>query len=363
MTPQNKKTPKGDEKSEDATMKLQAEFQRFIRRWRDVYPKISIDPANGDPEFINLVTKTSSEINFDTPGLFYPIERRFYRAVRRDGLIEAYRAHLAALKSLPREGDEYHRVDGIGILLGYGARLLERIPETDRRRLMPYNDVHVLLEGHEIKVTFSSMLSHRAAGGRVFYGRRKPTIEFNGETKIVAFSRHAIERICERLNPRYTNYGPAGDIHAFFSTCIYFEPIRLRDGQPAFVLYDMCGNKPYVQYRTYIKGVFGEENLDPSKGSPYYKVGYCPVVFVDGYAKATTFLYPGYTSTPEYGLILSSKLSRSDRDNLIDRATSQDGEEVVLKDNPTTIKWFHENGIPQVVQMKQTVFVDRKQVH
>jgi hypothetical protein len=84
---------------------------------------------------------------------------------------------------------------------------------------------------------------------------------------------------------------------------------------------------------------------------------YCPVVFEDGFAKAKTFLYPGYTSTPEYGLLLRSKLSRAEREVLIESSTSLNADEVVLNENPETIKWFHDNGIPQVVQMKQTVFL------
>ena len=242
------------------------------------------------------------------------------------------------------------------LILAYGSLLLERIPEDARRRLMPYNDVFTQVQHQEIKVKFSSMLSNTGSAGRIFYSRRKPTIQLEGKERIVAFSRHAIERICERLNPRYIQYAAAGDVHAFFSSCVYFEPVMLYGNQPAFTLYSTCGSRPFAVYSTYVMRIFGEENVDSSKGIPYYKVGYCPVVFEDGFAKAKTFLFPGYTATPEYGLLLQSKLSREEREVLIHRSTSLDANEVLVNDNPETIKWFHDHGIPQVVQMKRTVF-------
>ena len=189
------------------------------------------------------------------------------------------------------------------MLLRYGTVLLDRIPESDRRRLMPYNHVRVAFERQRMVLKFSSMLSQRGSGGTIYYSRRKPSVDINGTPWTVAFSRHAIERLCERLNPRFINYGAAGDVHAFFSTCVYFEPVTLHDGQPAFALYDMCFNPDFVQYSTYVEGILGEENLVPGQGMPYYKVGYCPVVLENGFAKAKTFLYPGYAGTPEYGLI------------------------------------------------------------
>jgi hypothetical protein len=42
---------------------------------------------------------------------------------------------------------------------------------------------------------------------------------------------------------------------------------------------------------------------------------------------------------------------------LIKQATTQDANEVVVNYNPSTIKWFHDNGVPQVIQMKRDVFV------
>lgn len=354
---QKKQAKRKERERKKATDKHHAELVERERRRRDQYPRVLIDPTNGDPEFVELVKKANSEIDFDDPQLFQPGERQFYRLIRQHGFPYAHDVLVEAMQVKLASGDESGRVGEAVMLLGYGARLMDRIPEEDRRRLMPYNHMQVAFRKQEITLKFSSMLSQRGAAGTIFYGRHKPTIDLDGKQWTVAFSRHAIERICERLNPRYIQFAAAGDIHAFFSRCVYFEPVRLYGDQPAFALYNMCGIKPFVQYETYVKSILGEENLDPTKGRPYYRVGYCPVVFEGEFAKAKTFLYPGYTATPEYGLILKTKLSRSERELLIENATTQDADEVVVNDNPQTIKWFHDHGIPQVVHLKQDVFI------
>jgi hypothetical protein len=102
--------------------------------------------------------------------------------------------------------------------------------------------------------------------------------------------------------------------------------------------------------------VLGIKNFNPSNGPCYYRVGYCPVVFENGFAKAKTFLYPGFKGTPEYGLVRKSRLSPAEKDLLIPNSTSQDTTEG-LKLYLKATKWFHDNGVPQVVQIKQDVFV------
>ena len=337
--------------------KQHADRVKRERRRRDQYPKILFDSAEGAPEFVEAIRSAVAKLDFDDKEMFSAGERTFYNLVREEGFSYAQDELKQATEQALEAGDDSGRVGEVLMLMGYGSKLLALIPEEQRRRLMPYNGVRVLFKRRDMILKFTSMQSQRGDRGTVYFGRRKPTIELGGEQRVVAFSHHAIERICERLNPRYTQYAAAGDVHAFFSTCVYFEPITLHGGQPAFVLYDMCFNKEFVQYNTYVEKVLGEENVDSSLGKTYYKVGYCPVVFEGEFAKAKTFLYPGYTTTPEYGLILGSRLSHSDRNLLLQDTRSLDAEKVVVNDNPETIKWFHNNGVPQVLHIKQDVFV------
>lgn len=224
---------------------------------------------------------------------------------------------------------------------------------------MPFNDVEISPVGNEIRVNFSSMESVCGEGGRVFFGRHRPKIHFEGLEYTVAFSRHAIERICQRINPKYIEYGPAGDIHAIFSTCVYFEPVMLYGDQPAFALFELCGNKGFAHYQNYTADIFGEENVKPGKRDMYYRVGYCPVAFESCFAKAITFLPPGFRGTPEYGLALNSRLQPIERTLLLEKISDDSRNELqrlMNHDNETT-KWFHENGVPQVFQWDHKVFL------
>lgn len=341
-----------------------ADRRRYIeqreRRQRRIerYPKILVDPSNGDPEFVALLNSAVKDFDFDAEGLFQTYERHFYRLMRQYGYSRAFALLREAMRTADEADDTLKTIGPAVVLLGLGTRLLERTSEDARRRLMPFNDVFVEPRNQEFVLKFSSMLSKKGAGGTIYYSRQKLQVALNGKMWNVGFSRHAIQRMCERINPRYYEYAAAGDIHALFSTCIYVEPIQLYPDQPAFIFYDICDAPGFARYFTYVEEILGKDNVDPTKGKCYYRVGYCPVVFEGEFAKAKTFLYPGYSGTPEYGLVVrSSRLSSTDRNLLFQQATAQDATDVILNDNSEAIQWFHNNGIPQVVQMKQEVFV------
>jgi hypothetical protein len=89
-------------------------------------------------------------------------------------------------------------------------------------------------------------------------------------------------------------------------------------------------------------------------------VGYCPVTFQGDLAVATTLLFPGMSErkgTPEGTLIENSGLPPAEIDRLkvqVEGQLSMRG----LADSGdfTLIKWFHANGVPQVVRLDREVF-------
>lgn len=319
------------------------------------YPKVVFDDANGDPEFVEAVRTALGTIDFGDSQLFSEQERDFFRVIRKYGGSKAIGMTDEMIRSSPLTAEQQASVR-LRLWLGYGTRLLERIPEDTRRRFMPFNDVFVEFRDRAIVLKFSSLLTAKGVGGTSYFSRRRPTVEFDGQKYIIAFSRHAIERICERVNPRYIEYAAAGDVYSLFADCVYVEPILLHGGQPAFVLYATCGIPPFTSYRVYVENVLGETNVDPAKGKCYYRVGYCPVAIEGEFAKAKTLLFPGYTGTPEYGLIMRSGLTREEKDRLIEMTRMLDANQVLLEENYEAIKWFHNNGVPQVVQMTRQVF-------
>jgi hypothetical protein len=92
----------------------------------------------------------------------------------------------------------------MAFLCRLGQTVFSLIPEVELRKWIPYHDVQILPGGLKILVLFRSLLTAKGRGGTIYYSRFKPTVEINGQSKIVGFSQHAIERICERVVPRFT---------------------------------------------------------------------------------------------------------------------------------------------------------------
>lgn len=343
---------------ENKALLLKEKSDRIRRKKLDEYPSFIVGKRDADPEFIAAIMNAVKQFDFlDTKKLGSGFQA-FLKLGKEAGFGEAFRV----VEEVPSINYGEHQLSGhaktIAVLVNLGSQLLSSVPKETRQKYMPFNDVSVEPVRREIRLNFSSMESVSGVGGRVYFGRHKPTIEFDGTDYTVAFSRHAIERICQRLNPRFIEYGPAGDIHALFNTSVYFEPVMLHGGQPAFALFDMCGNKGFSHYPTYTVGVFGEENIKPGGGKLFYRVGYCPVVFEDSFAKAKTFIPPGFRSTPEYGLALNSSMRPSERKAFLDKISDDSDNEsnrLMNHDNEAS-KWFHENGLPQVFQWSHDVF-------
>jgi len=325
------------------------------RAYRDRYPEFLFDTTNGDAEFVEVVKTAMRTINFDDASVFQPWEMELYRTLKRDGT----RAVMDRLLLVKLDDSVTGRLAQSHFLVNLGHTVLSRIPESERERYLPINDVMFLPHSHHIRVIFRCLLKAKGQNGTVYYSRRKPTLEIDRVPKIVAFSRHAIDRICERIKPRWkTHYAALGDVFAVFDQCMYFERCDLRGGQLGFTFYDGC-QPGFVQY-CYVKKVLGEENLDPKAGRPYYRVGYCPAVIEGDFIKATTFLFPGYSATPEYGRLLHSSLPWPEKRSLVESMTVLDAEKLYDSQDFGLIKWFHDHGVPQVVQLQQEVFAPVK---
>ena len=70
---------------------------------------------------------------------------------------------------------------------------------------------------------------------------------------------------------------------------------------------------------------------------------------------ATTFLYPGYSGTPEDILVRRSRIPSAERERLICAANNNNQHRVLSLGNTDVINWYHDNGVPQVVQLPRGV--------
>ena len=90
------------------------------------------------------------------------------------------------------------------------------IGEAELLKYIPFNDVRFFQVGHHILVTFDSLLRTK--------GERRDSLllaeahdRIDGEKKLVAFSKHAIDRMCDRIKTHWKMYGALGDLFGFLT--------------------------------------------------------------------------------------------------------------------------------------------------
>jgi hypothetical protein len=339
---------------------------RAIANRLSKYPEIIFDEAEGTPEFVAAVKKAQLDIDLDDPAVCPPTLQKAYRiihehgypALERDMALIKAQAAAESRQSLTLVEAAWH-----SFILHYGTQVFSRIPLETRQRLLPYNDLHVRPAGKCLLLSFSSLLQKRGRGGTIFFSRRRPTVTLGGHAWPVGFSRHSIEQAVLRLNPDYCNYSCSSDVHAFFANCVYFEPAELdsrkHPQQQAFSMFDVCDDPTYLAYHIYVDDVLGLAGGEPTRtdGRFYFRLGYFPVEFDSGFAKAVSFMRPGYTGTPELKTLLEEEgLERARKAFLLRDARENRGRQVLLEGRTDVIKWFHEHAVPQVKQIADIVF-------
>ncbi len=338
------------------------ERARVLHKKLGQYPVLTFAEQEGDPEFVSLVKKTALEIDLGDPKVCPPLFRHAYKRIACDG-IDAYAAEVRQAVADGLVSANMADVTTHQLNLHFGSLVYNRIPKEIRQRFLPWNDVNIVFTGKSQLFAFSSLLQLSGNQGTIYYSRKQPTVALGPREWRVGFSRHAIEQAVTRLNPNYLQYESSGDVHCFFAKCVYHEPAEIDSKnhrhQPAFSMYDKCDDPTFVAYRVYVDGVFGANGEPPDRsfGAFHYRIGYFPVEFDKGFAKATTFLRPGYSGTPELALLRSNQsLPRDRKLFLLKEARENKGREALLDERTEVIKWFHDNGVPQVRQFKHAVF-------
>jgi hypothetical protein len=362
MSKQQRKFEKAKKREREVRQRSLMERAATLRTKKlEAYPKFVVSKTDADEEFIEAVMKAVAKVDLLDERKLGAGYQGFLRSGKEHGFLHAFQ-NLNSLPEFRASGPLGPSLEGLArmtyVVCMIGEMVYQQIPVEIRRKYIPYNDVRIEPIGNELTLKFSRVSSVKGEFGRVYFSPREPVIDFDGKQYKVAFSDHAIERVCQRMNPEYHHYGVSGDIYAFFNNCIYFEPTKLLDGEPAFAVFDSCHTKGFAQYQTYCVNVFGEENVLPNAGELYYRVGYCPVVFENGFAKAKTFLPPGFKKTPEYELLCNRGSYSTAKRDLRLKSTAEDRcERDLLYWNDSELSmFFHENGVPQVFQWKHQVF-------
>lgn len=286
----------------------------------DFFPEFEIDSAsfNSNPELLEPVRHAVAEIRTHHRTLLPPVQLRFYYSVQAAGFSVANEElrQGAAMAGEP--------VGYIYSVLTLGELLYKRLPDALIKPIRRLDIVHGIgVRGNKLGVRCRSLQATTTPRGPTFYSRRQPRMQFgtSKQKRLVAFSEHALERICERTVYDWRTFCGHGDAFAILDNCVYFEDCTNVRGEPSFVVYNSC--IPHFHCWKYAECVLGKQK--PSTGDAagdiaraatggcrlYYRVGYCPVTFHGEIALATTLLFPGMSrqkGTPEGKLIENSGL-------------------------------------------------------
>ncbi|HEY0981226.1 hypothetical protein [Schlesneria sp.] len=324
---------------------------------RSVYPDFVFDETESqtDPAFVALIKDAIRQFRFTE---LHPMDRTAFKDMKKFGAAYPVEMIRRAMKENQANGVQTpHSMRGDFLWwVSVGETIFGKIPESDRKNFLPINNVRFLYRGTAILVQFYSLLSHRHAGSTLCYSRREPQIELDGQRFTVAFSNEAMKRIGERTVHQPFSYTGVGEFFAFMDLCANYEPCTLRDGGLAFTFFDYCTERMWSSH--YVTEVLGEDKLDPKLGEPYYRVGYCPIVIVDDrFALAKTLLFPGFSKTPEYQALQVSRLPYAEKERLKAVATHDLTLAQIQKTRDfSALKWFQENGVPQVIQTQKKMF-------
>ncbi len=285
--------------------------------------------------------------------------------MRRHGIVQAFH-DLKLTMAVIRANDPDHpagQLADMAWLLRTGEFILQGMSEADRLRFFPVNDFRVLFKDKQVVIQCVSLVQVKTNRGRAYHSRFRPTVKFGGKNYVVCFSPSVIGKLHRRLKDGRMTYAALGDVYGFFEQCRHFEPCSVRgDGDrrnervEAVSFFDNCRSERYWSHH-YVKEVLGA-TFDPAEGTPYHRVGYCPVALDGDYAVATSFLPPGFCKTPEYETILRANLPWAEKERL--RALATDEMALVrLTENCdfSAVRLFHEGGVPQVVQTHEEWFV------
>ena len=335
--PSDRKRRKEKERQKaDARKKYRAEQSRV---YAQNFPEF-VYYTNGAPAaFVELVQQAIKKIDFRDPSMFSTGGTGLYRLQKQHGAVAVRKLIEATQDDLLAQ---------MNLICGLGQLVFSLIPQEELRQWIPYHDVQIIPRGRQIAVVFRSLRQVKGPHGTTYYSRFKPRVNIDGREKIVAFSQHAIQRICERIVPRWYTYAGLGDAFAFFDQCIHFERSDLRDGQVAFTFYDHC-RKGFFNWN-YVEDVLGASS--EGDGHYYRRVGYCPAVIEGDFVKAKTLLFPGHEGTPEYPLVWASDVPVAVKV----QATDMNATWIEDTGDFRLVKFFHQRGVPQVIHDERQFF-------
>jgi len=283
-----------------------------------------------------------------------------YRLLRSVGL-DSLTGYLGSLDFVeftersPVEADQFVRLQNWALDVHLGDWIFRQLPKQYTESPLPYYFFQVGPKGRGFVLSFKFLPRTDLEYQRIWHSACDPTVEIRGRDYRVGFTKHVFERACQRMSlTQPVDYIGMRAINGHFQSCVYYEHVLLENGQDALRLFGPC---VYEIGDIYMRDVAQLKQADMTTGEWFFLIGYCPVELADeGFAIGLTLLFPGYKNTPEAALVkrtrmhpkLFAELQAASFDNSLGA--------VYMTKNLKPLRWYHYNGVPQVVRLEKPLY-------
>lgn len=376
-----KKDDRKKQKKRLKEQKRQAEVRRHqaVLRHLNKYPRIKIIPAGGDSALVSEIERLVNEFSFEDPECCPADIRQDYESIAKNGLIK----HIRSTMKMERERVALLRrfssvLDGqltdidfsldnktlaeqlivcqfAALHCQVGTWLFEHLPKSFTEGSPARYFFKTELEDADIVVRFELLESVGESHNPLYLFPKRATVAMQGVTWEVGLYRHALEQLCDRLiQDIEASYHRWFELYSLFrGPALAFVPVTLSDGTEAvridreLFLATMNTSSDYdANYAKIILGLPMDHKFS-SEDMMSTVVGYLPLQIKGKYARAKTFLLPGFSKTPEGELARRKAVTPAERvllRSMSDECRSEDLESDTLK----ALSWCHRNGVPQV---------------
>jgi hypothetical protein len=317
-------------------------------------PSIRVDPAGGDPGLVREVEALAAKYDLSQESCRYGMPLEGYQmlsiagkrslgpllyrlAANRTGSISEAQTAASTFQEALRDSP--------------GRWLFDQFPDHYKQGSLIQHFFYIDFDGADYVVRFKALDSVSTVKGRLYLPPGKHQVSMAGRMWDVAFYRHAIERIGQRLRtsdePCFTQY--MFQWSALSERQWVYEPVELADGQQGLRIRTIIEPASSISlwHIAYVDELLKPEADIPPNTRISIVLGYVPVHVEGRYARAITFLYPGFANTPEHRLLDSLPSSSQMRRRFAALIRTANCHPTFHGDGLEVIRWFHKNGLPQ----------------
>jgi hypothetical protein len=333
--PSSKKTDRRRKKEKEKAARLKA-YDREQRRLGDVAAYEIVDHG-ADPAFVEAVKSAAESVWANFRDLLTP-HVTYCQLIAKIGITATYRGAIEMTSEQ----------DAVGIqsqfIIDLGNALYDHLPAGAIESFIPYSDVRPEVLDRTIRLKVRSLRSEKTSGGTAYFSPRESVVKLPDTELVAAFSRHAVERVCERTVYDWKSFLGSGDAFALLHGGIGYEAWK-HGVQWGFKLYESC--VPGFYSYQYAMEVLGHRRFRPKK--THYLVGYLPARQSGRLFVAKTLLTPGMDGTPEHSWYKAQVSDDPVKMGEFRVAVSGLTKKSLAESKDfSLIRQFHEAGIPQI---------------